>query len=94
MTLLTALLLLSASFLMSSPEPPENVMTVAVYRNYTAILDNGELVTILDDGCRDPRISNTNAHTCNGDIDLLIEMVDGYLPLPYEYAENIIRWQP
>ena len=94
MNIVTALLLLSASFLMSSPEPPQNVMTIAVYRDHTAILDNGELVTILDDSCRDPRISNTNAHTCNGDIDLLTDVIDGYLPIPYVYAENIIRWKP
>ena len=96
MQFLTALLILITGVFPAhrSPEPPpQNVLTIEVYTHHTKIIDNGELITILDDSCRDKRIWNTNAHTCNGDIDTLVSIIDGYLPLPYDYAATIVRFQ-
>ena len=94
MHLFTALLIFISSLVTASPQPqPQNVLTIKVYTHHTEIIDNGELVTSFDDSCRNPRIWNTNAHTCNGNVDLLTSIIDGYVPMPYHYAEAIVRYQ-
>ena len=75
---------------LAPPEPkPHNVLTISVFSTYTEIHDNGQLITTFDDSCKDTRIWNNNAHTCNGDITQLEDLIDGYLPLPYDYLTAI-----
>ena len=74
------------------PEPkPHNVLTISVFSTHTEIRDNGQLITTFDDSCKDTRIWNNNAHTCNGDIVELEDLIDGYLPLPYDYIARVTQ---
>ncbi len=90
MNLLLALLL--SIHAMFSPAPPENVLTVAVYRDHTRLYDNGQLVTVFDDSCNDTRVWNTNAHRCNGNLDAMASLIDAYVPVPYGYIETFDVW--
>ena len=96
MHLLRVLLALTLAVLApeTSPAPqPHNILTIKVYTAYTEIYDNGQLVTVFDDSCDDPRIWNQNAHSCNGDVGLMADLTDGYLPLPYEYAAAVAAFR-
>ena len=33
----------------------------------------------------------TTPHTCNGDIAELEDLIDGYLPLPYDYMARVTQ---
>ena len=96
MQLLRLLLTLTLAVLAPATVPapqPHNVLTIKVYTTYTEIYDNGQLVTVFDDSCDNPHVWNTNAHRCNGDVSLMADLTDGYLPLPYEYAAAVAAFR-
>ena len=70
---------------------PENVLTIKVYRRYTELLDNGELVVTVVECDDRTQVLSSNGHRCASDLDELELLVEGYVPLPIAYFRAALQ---